>query len=79
MGEEDEDAAETEEDEAGQAEGSGEEESVSEEMQSLLSDVFGDDETAAHYDMLLKDVDAIDIDALADLSSGIAARLRAKE
>ena len=56
-----------------------EEESISAEMQSLLSDVFGDDESAARYDALLKGVAEVDIDSLAALSNGIAARLRAKE
>lgn len=58
---------------------SDEEEGISAEMQDLLSDVFGDDDSAAHYDTLLKGVDDIDIDALATLTNGIAARLRAKE
>ena len=67
------------EEEAPETSESGEEESVSAEMLSLLSDVFGDDESAARYDALLKGVAEIDIDSLAALSNGIAARLRAKE
>ena len=52
------------------------EELVSSDMQDLLSSVFGDDEAASYYKILLQDSDDVTTSALVELSQEILGQLR---
>lgn len=73
--EEDEEDPEAEEDEEG---GIDPESLVASEMQSLLEDVFFDEEAFARYEVLLDGKDNVDIQALASLAEEVAAQLHAR-
>ena len=72
------DEVEEDEDDGEEDDESGEDSEISDEMQSLLSDVFVDEEANARMEVLLSDTVEIEVTDLLELSNQVADKLGAK-